>query len=630
MNKNQSGMYVVLALIAVLFISSVIVSGPNTSTSEISYSDFLQKLDNGEFSKVEKADEYLIAIPKNQPKQEEKQKDEDKLLNPFLTDKKVPLKQYKVFTPKDDSLMGKLEKANVDLSVKRQSDSMQLGALLGGTLLPFLLLIGILFMLTKSIQAGGSQAMSFGKSKAKMLLDSKVKTTFKDVAGIDEEKKELEEIVDFLKHGEKYLKLGARIPKGVLLVGPPGTGKTLMAKAVAGEAGVPFFSISGSDFVEMFVGVGASRVRDLFEQAKKHQPCIIFIDEIDAVGRQRGAGLGGGHDEREQTLNQLLVEMDGFDENTNIIVIAATNRPDILDNALLRPGRFDRQIYINAPDVKGREAILKVHAKNKQLDDDIDLKVLAKRTPGFTGADLQNLLNESALLAARNDKTKISMDDIDNSIDRVIAGVEKKSKVLTDEDKELTSYHEVGHALIDKLLKDANELHKVSIIPRGMALCVTWTRPKDEKVHVSKAKLLAKITVSLGGRAAEEIVYGPERVSTGASQDLINVTNIARKMVTAWGMSEKLGTLAYGKNDDNVFMGRDFGHQRDYSEQIAYEIDSEIKHIVDERYDIAKGLLIKNRDMLEAISRELLDKETLDEKEFEEIMNRVKDARQPE
>ena len=628
MNKNQSGMYVVLALIAVLFISSVIVSGPNTSQSEISYSDFLHKLDNGEFSKIEKADEYLIAVPKDQPKQDNVQKESDKLLSPFLTEKKVPQKQYKVFTPKDETLMSKLEKANVDLSVKKQSESMQLGALLGGTLLPFILLFGVLFMLSKSIQAGGTQAMSFGKSKAKMMLDSKVKTTFKDVAGIDEEKKELEEIVDFLKHGEKYIKLGARIPKGVLLVGPPGTGKTLMAKAVAGEAGVPFFSISGSDFVEMFVGVGASRVRDLFEQAKKHQPCIIFIDEIDAVGRQRGAGLGGGHDEREQTLNQLLVEMDGFDENTNIIVIAATNRPDILDNALLRPGRFDRQIYINAPDVKGREAILKVHAKNKQLDDNIDLKVLAKRTPGFTGADLQNLLNESALLAARNDKTKISMEDIDNSIDRVIAGVEKKSKVLTDEDKELTSYHEVGHALIDKLLKDANELHKVSIIPRGMALGVTWTRPKDEKVHVSKAKLLAKITVSLGGRAAEEIVYGADKVSTGASQDLINVTNIARKMVTAWGMSEKLGNLTYGKNEDNVFMGRDFGHQRDYSEQIAYEIDNEIRHIVDTRYELAKNLLTENRDMLEAISRELLDKETIDEKEFEDIMNRVKDARQ--
>ena len=626
MNKNQSaGMYIVLAIVALVFISSVFMAGPTTSTSEISYSEFLQKLDNNEFKNVEKADEYLIAVPKEQPKAEKTTKETQ--VSPFAAEKKAPKVQYKVLTPNDPSLMSKLEKANVNIAVKKPSESSQMLGLLGSLVLPLLFII-FLVVMAKSIQAGGSQAMSFGKSKAKMLLDSKVKTTFKDVAGIDEEKKELEEIVDFLKNGEKYLKLGARIPKGVLLVGPPGTGKTLMAKAVAGEAGVPFFSISGSDFVEMFVGVGASRVRDLFEQAKKHQPCIIFIDEIDAVGRQRGAGLGGGHDEREQTLNQLLVEMDGFDENTNIIVIAATNRPDILDNALLRPGRFDRQIYINAPDVKGREEILKVHAKNKQLEPDVDLKVLAKRTPGFTGADLQNLLNESALLAARNNKTKISMSDIDNSIDRVIAGVEKKSKVLTDEDKELTSYHEVGHALIDKLLKDANELHKVSIIPRGMALGVTWTRPKDESVHVSKAKLLAKITVSLGGRAAEEIVYGIDRVSTGASQDLINVTNIARKMVTAWGMSEKLGTMAYGKNEENVFMGRDFGHQRDYSEQVAYEIDTEIKQIVDERYALAKELLTKNRDMLEVISRELLDKETIDEKEFSEIMKKVESERQ--
>ena len=626
MNKNQSvGMYIVLAIVALVFISSVFMSGPATSTSEISYSDFLQKLDNGEFKSIQKADEFLIAIPKEQPKTENKTAEVP--ASPFAVEKKAPLVQYKVLTPNDPNLMSRLEKANVEIAVKKPSESSQMLGILGSLILPLMFIIFII-ILAKGLQAGGSQAMSFGKSKAKMLLDSKVKTTFKDVAGIDEEKKELEEIVDFLKNGEKYIKLGARIPKGVLLVGPPGTGKTLMAKAVAGEAGVPFFSISGSDFVEMFVGVGASRVRDLFEQAKKHQPCIIFIDEIDAVGRQRGAGLGGGHDEREQTLNQLLVEMDGFDENTNIIVIAATNRPDILDNALLRPGRFDRQIYINAPDVKGREEILKVHAKNKQLEPDVDLKVLAKRTPGFTGADLQNLLNESALLAARNNESKISMEDIDNSIDRVIAGVEKKSRVLTDEDKELTSYHEVGHALIDKLLKDANELHKVSIIPRGMALGVTWTRPKDEKVHVSKAKLLAKITVSLGGRAAEEIVYGPDRVSTGASQDLINVTNIARKMVTAWGMSEKLGTMAYGKNEENVFMGRDFGHQRDYSEQVAYEIDTEIKQIVDERYALAKELLTQNRDMLEAISRELLEKETIDEKEFEEIMNKVKSERQ--
>ncbi|MBR2386761.1 ATP-dependent zinc metalloprotease FtsH, partial [bacterium] len=386
---------------------------------------------------------------------------------------------------------------------------------------------------------------------------------------------------------------------------------------------VPFFSISGSDFVEMFVGVGASRVRDLFEQAKKHMPCMIFIDEIDAVGRQRGAGLGGGHDEREQTLNQLLVEMDGFDENTNIIILAATNRPDILDSALLRPGRFDRQIYVSMPDVKGREQILEVHAKNKSFDDDVDLKVLAKRTSGFTGADLKNLLNEAALLAARNDKDKISMADIDSSIDRVIAGIEKKSKVMTDEDKEITSYHEIGHALIDKLLPEANELHKVSIIPRGWALGVTWTRPKSEKLHVSREKLLARIAMALGGRAAEEIVYGIDKIGTGASQDLQNVTSIAKKMVTEWGMSEKMGNLAYGKSQENVFMGRDFGHQKDYSEEIASEIDKEIKRIVDEQYARAIKLLTDNRDMLDRLANELLERETIDEAEFNEIMEDV-------
>ena len=631
MNKSQSaGMYIVLAIVVILFVSSVFVSGPTTKVSEISYSNFLERLDKGEFKKIEKSDDFLVAIPKVQPEATTKKTVAPTMNNPFGIPEtaKAPTLKYKVLTPTyDPELIKRLDASDADIQVTRASESSKtIGNLLSYLLLPILFLV-FLAVMAKSIQAGGSQAMSFGKSKAKMLLDSKVKTTFKDVAGIDEEKKELEEIVDFLKNGDKYIKLGARIPKGVLLVGPPGTGKTLMAKAVAGEAGVPFFSISGSDFVEMFVGVGASRVRDLFEQAKKHQPCIIFIDEIDAVGRQRGAGMGGGHDEREQTLNQLLVEMDGFDENTNIIVIAATNRPDILDNALLRPGRFDRQIYINAPDVRGREQILKVHAKNKQLEPEVDLKTLAKRTPGFTGADLQNLLNEAALLAARKNKEKISMGDIDNSIDRVIAGIEKKSKVLTDEDKELTSYHEVGHALLAKLLKDADELHKVSIIPRGYALGVTWTKPKDEKVHTNKAKLLAQITVSLGGRAAEEIVYGKDRVSTGASQDLINVTNIARKMVTAWGMSDRLGNMAYGKNQENVFMGRDFGHQRDYSEQVAFEIDEEMKRIVDAKYEEAKKLLSSNRDMLEAIAKELLDKETIDAEEFQDIMNRVEHER---
>ena len=626
MNKNQSaGMYIVLAIVVLVFVSSVFMSGPATSTSEISYSDFIQKLDNGEFSKVEKADDYLIAIPKNQPKTQPDKKSTEP--NPFGIEKKTPQVQYKVLTPKDNNLMSKLEDAKVDISVKKPSESSQLMALLGTLLLPLLFII-FLVVMAKSIQAGGSQAMSFGKSKAKMLLDSKVKTTFKDVAGIDEEKQELEEIVDFLKNGDKYIKLGAKIPKGVLLVGAPGTGKTLMAKAVAGEAGVPFFSISGSDFVEMFVGVGASRVRDLFDQAKKHQPCIIFIDEIDAVGRQRGAGMGGGHDEREQTLNQLLVEMDGFDENTNIIVIAATNRPDILDNALLRPGRFERQIVINKPDILGREQILNVHAKNKPLDKEVELKLLAKRTPGFTGADLQNLLNEAALLAARHDQKTITMENLEEAIDKVMAGPEKKSRIISDEEKENTAYHEVGHALLAKLLKNTDPLHKVSIIPRGMALGITMTLPEKDHLTMKKSQLLDMITMTLGGRVAEEIVYGRESITTGASNDLEKVTSLARNMVTKYGMSEKMGNMAYGKDEQHIFMGRDFGVRRDFSEEIAADIDKEVKKIVDERYAVAMNLLNENRDMLEYISKALLDKETLDEKEFVELMEKVKSDRE--
>ncbi len=614
MSKNQSmGVWLVVGIL-ILFLVSTLLGGTTTSTKSLSYTEFLSKVKNSEIKEVVIDNESLVAVPVN---------DEIKT-NIDGKETVTASLRYRVNIPLNDSSFYKLlQDNNVNIEIKKSNESSPAMGLMG-TFFPILLVIIFFVILAKIIQTGGSQALSFGKSKAKMMLDSKVKVTFNDVAGIDEEKQELEEIVDFLKNGEKYLKLGAKIPKGVLLVGAPGTGKTLMAKAVAGEAGVPFFSISGSDFVEMFVGVGASRVRDLFEQAKKHQPCIVFIDEIDAVGRQRGAGLGGGHDEREQTLNQLLVEMDGFEANTNIIIIAATNRPDILDKALLRPGRFDRQIMVSMPDVKGREEILKVHAKGKPLGSDVDLKVLAKRTPGFTGADIQSLLNESALLAARRNKNVINMAEVDDSIDRVIAGIEKKSKVLTDEDKEITSYHEVGHALLAKLLENCNELHKVTIIPRGYALGITWTKPEDNKVHVSKAKLLDEITMTLGGRVAEEIVFGIDKISTGASQDIKQVTKTAKKMVFKWGMSEKMGTIEYGKSQEHVFMGRDFGNSRDFSEEFAAELDREVKRIVDERYAIAKELLTQNRDLLDAIAKELLEKETLDDEEVTAIIDKIR------
>lgn len=629
MNKSQStGIWIVVILL-VLCLGSMLFPSQTTSTQDISYSQFLTKVKSGQIESVQIDRDALIARPVSLKK--EKKQPSDNSIAGVMGGKhtaSVPSVQYRVMIPmNDNTLYEKLEASHVDINVKKPSDSSQLIAILS-TVLPLLLIVGFVVLMAKTLQSGGSQAMSFGKSKAKLMLDSKVKVTFKDVAGIDEEKQELEEIVDFLKNGEKYIKLGAKIPKGVLLVGVPGTGKTLMAKAVAGEAGVPFFSISGSDFVEMFVGVGASRVRDLFEQAKKHQPCIIFIDEIDAVGRQRGAGMGGGHDEREQTLNQLLVEMDGFDENTNIIVIAATNRPDILDNALLRPGRFDRQIVVHRPDILGREQILTVHAKNKPLADEVDLKILAKRTPGFTGADLQNLLNEAALLAARKNKDKIEMPDLEEAIDKVIAGPEKKSRIISDEEKENTAYHEVGHALLAKLLKNTDPLHKVSIIPRGMALGITMTLPEKDHLTLKKSQLLDRITMLLGGRVAEEIIYGPDSITTGAQNDLEKVTATARNMVTTYGMSLKLGNMAYGKSEEHVFMGRDFGHTRNYSEEIAADIDKEVKKIVDERYNLAKELLLGNRDMLEVIAKELLEKETIDEAEFEQIMKRVEQKRE--
>ena len=617
MNKSQSSGIWIVVILLVICLAAMLFPASTTSTQDISYSQLMKKVKASQIESVSIDKDVLTAKPKG----------DVTVANVVSPNKQQTSVVYRVMVPTNDPAMYKtLEENNVDVSVKKPSDSSRAIAVLS-TLLPLLLIIGFVVLMAKTIQSGGSQAMSFGKSKAKLMLDSKVKVTFKDVAGIDEEKQELEEIVDFLKNGEKYVKLGAKIPKGVLLVGVPGTGKTLMAKAVAGEAGVPFFSISGSDFVEMFVGVGASRVRDLFEQAKKHQPCIIFIDEIDAVGRQRGAGMGGGHDEREQTLNQLLVEMDGFDENTNIIVIAATNRPDILDNALLRPGRFDRQIVVHRPDILGREQILNVHAKNKPLAEDVDLKVLAKRTPGFTGADLQNLLNEAALLAARDNQTHINMHYLEEAIDKVIAGPEKKSRIISDEERENTAYHEVGHALMAKLLKNSDPLHKVSIIPRGMALGVTMTLPEKDHLTYKKSQLLDRITMLLGGRVAEEIIYGPDSITTGAQNDLEKVTQTARNMVATYGMSYKMGNMAYGKSQENVFMGRDFGHQRDYSDEIAAEIDKEVKKIVDERYNLAKELLLGNRDMLETIAKELLEKETLDEAEFNEIMKRVEDGR---
>lgn len=494
------------------------------------------------------------------------------------------------------------------------------------TMLPTFLIIIMLvafwgmFMQQSGGGGGGNRGvMNFGKSKAKMATPDKKKVTFNDVAGEDEEKDELEEIVDFLKNPSRYIEVGARIPKGVLLVGPPGTGKTLLAKAVAGEAGVPFFSISGSDFVEMFVGVGASRVRDLFEQAKKNSPCIIFIDEIDAVGRQRGAGLGGGHDEREQTLNQLLVEMDGFGVNEGIIMIAATNRPDILDPALLRPGRFDRQIVVGPPDVKGREEVLKVHSRNKPLGEDVDLKVLAKRTPGFTGADLENLMNEAALLTVRGKKKVITMDVLEEAITRVIAGPEKKSRVITDKDKRLTAYHEAGHAVVSKYLPNSYAVHEISIIPRGMAGGYTLHLPDEDTSYTSRSKLKDEMVGLLGGRVAEALIL--KEISTGAKNDIDRTSSIAKKMVMEYGMSEKLGPISFGKEQGEVFLGRDLGHSRDFSEEVASLIDKEIRELVGEAYERAQTILTENVDKLHAVAQALIEREKLTAEEFNTIMD---------
>ncbi|GLC29939.1 ATP-dependent zinc metalloprotease FtsH [Clostridium omnivorum] len=489
------------------------------------------------------------------------------------------------------------------------------------TILLIVLLVAFWFMFMQQSQGGGGNrgVMNFGKSRAKMASPDRKKVSFDDVAGADEEKEELQEIVDFLKQPKRYIEMGARIPKGILLVGPPGTGKTLLAKAIAGEAGVPFFSISGSDFVEMFVGVGASRVRDLFEQAKKSSPCIIFIDEIDAVGRQRGAGLGGGHDEREQTLNQLLVEMDGFGVNENIIIISATNRPDILDPALLRPGRFDRQVLVGAPDVKGREEILKVHARNKHLAESVKLDVLAKRTPGFTGADLENLLNEAALLAVRNNRKLIEMEDLEEAATRVMAGPEKKSRVVSEKDRRLTAYHEAGHAVVAKFLENSDPVHQISIIPRGMAGGYTMHLPEEDRSYTSKSRLKDEMVSLLGGRVAEKLVIGD--ISTGAKSDIDRSTNIARKMVMEYGMSDELGPISFGGGHDEVFIGRDWGKSRNFSEEVAASIDNEIRRLTDEAYNKAERLLSENINKLHAVAQALLEKEKLEAVEFEEVFN---------
>ena len=513
-----------------------------------------------------------------------------------------------------------LTAAGVQVKFDKNNGGNYLLSVLLPNIILVILIAAFMWWVLRQTQSGNNQAISFGRSRARLIAGDKPAITFADVAGVEEAKQELTEIVEFLKYPEKFVALGARIPKGVLLVGPPGTGKTLLSKAVAGEAGVPFFSISGFEFVEMFVGVGASRVRDLFDQAKKNSPCIVFVDEIDAVGRQRGAGLGGGHDEREQTLNQLLVEMDGFDTNTHVIVIAATNRPDVLDPALLRPGRFDRHVTLDRPDIKGRRAILDVHARNKPLDSTVDLDVLARQTPGFSGADLANLINEAAILAARGNKKTIGMEELEEAIARVIAGPERKSRRISDHEKEVIAYHETGHALVMKALPHTNPVHKVSIISRGMALGWTLSLPEEDKYLISRDELMDEIAGIMGGRVAEEIVFGD--ITSGAENDIQKATQLARRMVTQWGMSEKLGTVAMGHREELVFLGRDLGEQRNYSEEVAAVIDEEIRSIVNHGYQTAKTILSGQRDKMDAVVERLKIVETLDAKELDEIINR--------
>jgi cell division protease FtsH len=559
---------------------------------EVIFSDFMAKLDKGDFEKVIIKGNNMSGVLKD----------------------KTRIRTYSAEYPEFVKI---LRERDVQIEVKPPDESPWYITFLV-TWGPFILFLGLWFFLMRQMQIGGNKALSFGKSRARMLTEERKKVTFSDVAGVDEAKEEVLEIIEFLKDPRKFQKLGGRIPKGVLVVGPPGTGKTLLAKAIAGEAGVPFFSISGSDFVEMFVGVGASRVRDLFEQGKKHAPCIIFIDEIDAVGRLRGAGLGGGHDEREQTLNQLLVEMDGFDTTEGVILVAATNRPDVLDPALLRPGRFDRQVVVNRPDLRGRSEILKVHTKKVPVAANVEIDKIARGTPGFSGADLENLVNEAALWAARQNKKEVENIDFEMAKDKVMMGAERKSMILTDEEKRVTAYHEAGHALMAKLLPGTDPVHKVTIIPRGRALGVTMQLPTDDRHNYSKEFLYNTLAILMGGRVAEELVF--KHVTTGAGNDLERATELARKMVCEWGMSEKLGPLTFGQKEDSVFLGRDFTTKRDVSDQVALEIDLEVKRFVTENYDRAKRVLTEQMTSLKALAEALLEKEVLDAPEIDQIL----------
>src|ERR687890_330817 len=597
----KSAAFPILIVIVLAFFASKLIARSDQAPAK-SFNGFLEQIDKGEIQSV------TLRTKDNSAE---------------VTLRGADSPHYEVGYPIDysDVLVNKLRQAKVDgrigdFDVRPARSSVILSLLT--YVLPFLIFIGFWIFLMNQVQGGGSKVMSFGKSRAKRLSVDSPKITFRDVAGVDEAVEELHEIKEFLENPKKFQALGARIPKGVLLYGPPGTGKTLLARAVAGEAGVPFFSISGSDFVEMFVGVGASRVRDLFEQAKQNSPCIIFMDEIDAVGRQRGAGLGGGHDEREQTLNQLLVEMDGFDAKSGIIMLAATNRADILDPALLRPGRFDRQIVVDRPDLPGREKILRVHTRGKPLGNDVDVGTLARGTPGFTGADLANLVNEAALLAARHDKDQIDMSEMEEAIDRVIAGPERKTRLISDKEKEITAYHEAGHAIVGALLLEADPVHKITLLPHGQALGVNLTLPTEDRFMMSRGQLMAQLAMMLGGRAAERVTF--DEITTGASNDLERVTQTARQMVTRYGMSEKLGPMAIGHSNGQVFMGRDFNAQPDYSDEIAFQIDKEIRRIVDESYDTAEDLLVRNRALLDKLSKELIEYATVDSKHLARLV----------